>query len=45
MTPDQPQWQITLFIQNASELPVEVPIAELAIDTLGYQNVLASAGD
>jgi hypothetical protein len=44
MAPDQAQWQITLFIQNASELPVEVHVAELAIDTLGYQNVLASAG-
>ena len=42
MAPDQPEWQITLFIQNASELPVEVHVAELAIDTLGYQNVLAS---
>jgi hypothetical protein len=44
MAPDQPEWQITLFIQNASELPVEVHVAELAIDTLGYKNVLASAG-
>jgi hypothetical protein len=43
MVPDQPEWLITLFIQNASELPVEVHMAELAIDTLGYQNVLASA--
>ena len=45
MAPDQPQWQITLFVQNASELPVEVHMAELAIDTLGYQNVLASVGN
>ncbi len=44
MAPDQPEWQITLFIQNASELPVEVHVAELAIDTLGYQNVLARVG-
>ena len=43
MAPDQPEWQITLFIKNANELPVEVHMAELAIDTLGYQNVLASA--
>jgi hypothetical protein len=42
--PDQLEWQITLFIQNASELPVEVHAAELAIDTLGYKNVLASVG-
>ena len=33
MGPDQLEWQITLFIQNASELPVEVHVAELAIDT------------
>ncbi len=35
----------TLFIQNASELPVDVHTAELAIDTLGYQNVFASVGN
>lgn len=42
MASDQPRWQITLFIQNASELPVEVHVAELAIDTLGYKNIPAS---
>jgi hypothetical protein len=44
MVPDQPAWQIALFIRNASKLPVDVTFAELAIDTLGYKNVLASAG-
>jgi hypothetical protein len=44
MAPNQPKWQIILFIQNASELPVEVHVAELAIDTVGYKNVPASAG-
>jgi hypothetical protein len=42
--PNQPKWQITLFIQNASELPVEIHVAGLAIDTVGYKNVPASAG-
>jgi hypothetical protein len=44
MASERPTWQITLFIQNASELPVVVHVAELAIDTLGYKNVLASIG-
>jgi hypothetical protein len=44
LDPELPAWQMTLFIQNASELPVEVHVAELAIDTLGYRVVLASAG-
>lgn len=36
---DRPEWQITLFIQNASELPVEVHVAQLAIDTVGYKDL------
>jgi hypothetical protein len=40
---DQTGWEITLFVKNASELPVEVHLAALAIDTLGFREVLASA--
>ena len=36
---DWPEWQITLFIQNASELPVEVHVAQLAVDTVGYKDL------
>lgn len=43
--PGKPKWQITMFIKNASELPVEVRIGELAIDTLGYKDVLAGSGN
>jgi hypothetical protein len=34
--PDDPGWEITLFIRNASELPVEVHGVELAVVTVGY---------
>jgi hypothetical protein len=40
---DGPERWVILFIQNASELPVEVHYAELAIATLGYKNVRGSA--
>jgi hypothetical protein len=40
---ERAMWQITLFVKNASELPIEVHVAELAIDTLGYKNVRGSA--
>lgn len=40
----QPELRVTLFIHNASKLPVEVHMAELAIDTLGYKNIPPSAG-
>jgi hypothetical protein len=39
----QPQWLITLFIQNASELPVQIHIAELAVYPQGHKSVPASA--
>jgi len=33
------EWQITLFIQNASELPVEVHVAQLAVDPVGRKHL------
>jgi hypothetical protein len=41
--PGDAEWRVSLLIRNASELPVEVHVTELAIDWLGYQTVLASA--
>jgi hypothetical protein len=50
-TREQPGWRITLFIKNASELPVDVHnaalaieiSAALAIEALGFREVHASA--
>lgn len=41
--PDRAEWPITLFIRNASELPVEIPMAELDMETWGYPKGLAIA--
>jgi hypothetical protein len=41
--PDEPTWVATLFIRNASELPIQVHLAELAITEWGSKWIRARA--